>query len=112
MTNLTLLHPILLPRSVVGLLALKKAAIASPMLIPLIVVTVLFNAYIRQQHFRVAEHLPSRECLQKDVQNGQDFDLSFTTNAYLQPELREKIKHPEDLTDARAQEIGLINSST
>jgi hypothetical protein len=96
--------------AVVGLLALKKSAIASPMMFPLIIVTVLFNAYIRQRHFRVAAYLPSRECVQRDLHNGDDFDMAFTSNAFLQPELREKVKYPEGLTDARASEISLITS--
>jgi hypothetical protein len=91
-------------------LALKKSAIASPMMFPLIIATVLFNAYIRQRHFRVAEFLPSRECIQRDLQNGNDFDMAFTTNAFLQPELCEKVKYPEGLTDGQASEISLITS--
>ena len=65
---------------------------------PLIAITILFNAYIRQQHFRVAEHLPSRECMKADLQCGPDFDLSFTTKAYLQEELRDKKLYPENLS--------------
>lgn len=44
-----------------------------------------------------------------DLQNGHDFDTSFTKNAYLQVELRDKVKYPEDLTDERAEELGLVN---
>ena len=69
------------------------------MMVPLIVVTILFNAYVRQQHFRVAAYLPSRECMKADVLNGPEFDLSFTKDAYLQEELREKMKRPTNWTD-------------
>ena len=96
--------------TIVGLMALKKSVIAFPLMIPLIVVTVLFNAYIRQQHFRTAEFLPSRECLKEDLRNGPDFDLSFTKGAYLQEELRHKRKFPENLSDPRAETLGLIDS--
>jgi hypothetical protein len=86
--------------AVAGLLALKKAGIASILMFPLIIITVLFNAYIRQQHFRVTENLTSRECLKTDLQNsGHDFDLSFVKDAYVQPELH---VFPENLSDSRA----------
>lgn len=41
--------------AVIGLLALKQSAMAIPFMLPLIIVTVLFSAYINQEHFRVAE---------------------------------------------------------
>jgi hypothetical protein len=75
---------------------------------PLIAITILFNAYIRQQHFRVAEHLPSRECMKSELQNGPNFDLSFTTGAYLQEELRDKKLYPENLTNENASALGLL----
>jgi hypothetical protein len=62
------------------------------------------------QRLHSTEYLPSRECVQRDLHNGDDFDMAFTTNAFLQPELREKVKYPEGLTDDRASEIGLITS--
>jgi len=96
--------------TIVGLMALKKAVIATPLMIPLIVITVLFNAYIRQQHFRVAEFLPSRECLKEDLRKGRDFDLSFTKGAYLQDEMQDKKKFPENLSDERAEMLGLIDA--
>lgn len=96
---------------VVGLLALKQSVVATPMMIPLIVITILFNAYLRQQHFRVAEYLPSRECLKADLTNGPDFDLSFTKDAYLQGELREKHVNPENLSEERMRELGLTNQA-
>ena len=96
--------------TIVGLMALKKSVIAFPLMIPLIVITVLFNAYIRQQHFRTAEFLPSRECLKEDLRNGPDFDLTFTKGAYLQGEMRYKLKFPENLGDPRAEALGLIDS--
>jgi hypothetical protein len=94
--------------TVVGLLASKQSFIATPLMVPLIVITILFNAYIRQQHFRVAEYLPSRECLKSDLQNGPNFDLSFTTGAYLQEELREKKVYPKNLPADTARELGVL----
>lgn len=80
---------------VVGFLSLKKATIAVPLMIPLPIINFLFNEYIRQQHYRVAMYLPSRQCIKTDVQNGSDFDLSFVRDAYVQDELRTKLKFPD-----------------
>jgi hypothetical protein len=92
-------------------MALQKAVIATPLMIPLIVITILFNAYVRQEHFRVAKYLPSRECMKVDRRNGPDFDLSFTKDAYLQEELRARAKYPENLTEERTLELGLLDDS-
>jgi hypothetical protein len=84
--------------AVAGLLALKKAGIASVLMFPLIIITILFNAYIRQQHFRVTENLTSRECLKTDLQNSSlDFDLSFVKDAYVQPEMH--YVFPKNMSD-------------
>lgn len=96
--------------TIVGLMALKKAVVAFPLMIPLIVMTVLFNAYVHQQHFRAAEFLPSRECLKEDLRNGTDLDLSFTRGAYLQEEMSDKKKFPENLSAQRAEALGLIDA--
>ena len=93
--------------TIVGLMALKKAAIATSMMVPLIIITILFNAYIHQQHFRVAEYLPSCECMKVDRRNGLDFDTSFAERAYLQEEMRDKEKYPDNLTAERAAQLGL-----
>jgi hypothetical protein len=82
------------------------------MMAPLIAITILFNAYIRQQHFRVATYLPSRECMKADMNNGNDFDLSFTKDSYLQEELRVKVKYPENLSAERARVLGLLGLNT
>jgi len=72
--------------TMLGLLGLKKATIASPFFVPLLIITGLFNVYIRQQHFRTAEFLPTRNCLREDMRRS-DHDLGFLKRAYLQPEL-------------------------
>ena len=74
---------------VTGLLALKKATYATPLLVPLIIVTILFQMYIGQKHWDVAGRLPSRKCLQCDRRNEYT-DLGFDGDAYIQPEMRDK----------------------
>lgn len=92
-------------------MALKKAAIAVPLMTPLIVITVLFNAYIREEHFRVAEYLPSRESMKADLDNGVAPDLSFLKGAYLQEELRDTFSLPENLEPERALVLKLDQAS-
>jgi hypothetical protein len=63
---------------------------------PLKITTSLFSVYIRQVHFRVAEFLPTHECLKEDskrrrrrgvnIENGLG-GLEFLRGAYKQPEL-------------------------
>lgn len=64
-------------------------------MIPLPIINVLFDAYIQQQHYRVATYLPSRQCMKTDLENGSDFDLTFVKDAYVQDELQTKFKLPE-----------------
>lgn len=82
--------------TLVGLLALKKAAIATTLMFPLLAITILFNVYIGMRHFYVTEHLPTRDCLQLDrkhfANGGLDFD--FLKNKYLQPSLLQREIHP------------------
>jgi hypothetical protein len=120
---------------VVGLLSLKKATIAVPLMIPLLITTFLFSAYIRKQHFHVASTckswtfvvlwypiyrrlayhvslscaVPSRNCLRQDLKNGPDYDLSFLKDAYLQPEMRTKEIFP-DISMERAVALGLTGN--
>jgi hypothetical protein len=93
--------------TVTGLLALKKAKLATPLMFPLIIVTALFSVYIRQEHYRIATALSSRLCLKKDSRNEKNgFDLTFLREGYLQPELREKVAFPENMND-RIVELGI-----
>jgi calcium permeable stress-gated cation channel len=78
-----------------GFLALKKAAVATIMMFPLIGITIMFNFYIRMQHFVVTKHLPTRDCLQLDRKHFANggLDFSFVKNKYLQPALLEREAH-------------------
>jgi hypothetical protein len=80
-----------------GMFVLKKATYATPTLVPLMIITVLFNFYIRQDHFYVTNHLPTRECLLSDRQYHKEGnrDYSFSRGKYLQPALHSKHVYPE-----------------
>lgn len=98
--------------TVLGLLLLKKSVLAIPLMLPLIFLTGLFSAYIRQEHFRVASFLPLRHCSDVDHERSstEDFDALFR-DAYVQPELQTRVLHPEtghgqSLVEANAEELG------
>lgn len=100
--------------TLVGLLALKKATVATPLMFPLIGFTFWFRFYIGQQHLKVTERLPSRDCLSADLKNkvygGQDF--SFIKGGYIQPELKDKEVFPENFTLDREIDHGDVKYMT
>lgn len=74
----------------------------------LIVVTMLFNGYIRQEHFRVADVLPSNECLKMDLRRGlEEMDTGFLVGAYLQDEMQDKELFPEDMDEKYVSRLDL-----
>ena len=85
--------------TILGFLALKKAVAAMPLMMPLVVITLLFNLYTRQQHYRVGFHVASEECFEMDDMERleeEELDLaSLFKNAYLQPALKVKMVNPD-----------------
>jgi len=93
-----------------GLLSLKLAFTSSTLMIPLIIITVLFNMYIRQMHFKMTEHLPCRIAIRQDLKNvSNNMDFTFLDGLYVQPELRDKEILPENSTVDR--EITIENGA-
>lgn len=82
-----------------GWFGIKKAPVAAGLMVPLLIITILFNYYIRQQHFRVTENLPTGECNEMDYKN-LPMDYSFVRDKYKQPALCS-----EDLEPENAKEI-------
>jgi hypothetical protein len=100
--------------TMVGLLALKKAAIASALMFPLLIITILFTYYINQKHFLMTEFLPTRECLVIDSKRNCEgqMDFSFVRGKYVQPEFREKEVLPENATVEREIAQGFVSFGT
>lgn len=98
--------------TIVGLLALKKVPVASSAMIPLVIVTVLFNIYIRQKHFSATDFLPGIDCVEADRKNNQDgpMDMRFISNQYKQPELRDKTLWPSNASLERQLRYGMVSS--
>ena len=103
--------------TMLGVLALNKSAIASSMMIPLLLITVLFTFYINQQHFDLTEYLPAKDALMVDLRNksnnhGGEVDFDFLKDKYIQPELRDREVWPENLNVEREIEHGCLAFST
>lgn len=98
--------------TIVGFLALKVAPLASSLMFPLVVITVLFNIYIRQKHFMATNFLPGWDCVEADRKNNFDgpMDMSFIGNHYMQPELRDKEVYPSNASLELQLKHGLIQT--
>jgi len=84
--------------TLVGYMMLKKAPVAAPLLVPLFIITILFIWYLRQQHFRVAQHLPSEDCVHYEeifMEEGPNYE--FLRGHYRHPALKHKEIQPDNL---------------
>jgi hypothetical protein len=99
MINLLLVSILISEVTLIGIMSIKEGAVAAALLIPLVIITVLFVFYIKQEHFRVTEFVPSTICKEEDIKNHGTLDLSLLSDKYLQPSLQVKYEYPEtDLT--------------
>ena len=97
--------------TIVGFLALKTAPLASSLMIPLLLVTILFNIYIRQMHFAVTNFLPGCVCAEVDRKNKMDGQMHMkflSMNQYKQPELRDKELYPKNASFERQLQHGIL----
>ena len=73
--------------------------ITKSMTVPLIILTLGFNMYLRIKHFYVTNHLLTRDCLRLDreyhAKKGHNQDFSFVKTKYLQPALGATDAYPE-----------------
>mmetsp|Transcript_1346 Transcript_1346/g.2434 ORF Transcript_1346/g.2434 Transcript_1346/m.2434 type:complete len:887 (+) Transcript_1346:264-2924(+) len=83
--------------TLIGIVFLKLAFIPGVLLVPLIVCTFLFASYLKQQHFKVTEFVPSTVCAVMDRKN-RNMDLDFLKGEYKQSALTEKIAYPDNFT--------------
>lgn len=83
--------------TVMAVLAIKEGAVASPLMIPLFIATILFWLYLEQQHFRVAVYLPSKTCVEVDSARDKLAEIDFDTwfGAYRQEALKVPYVRPE-----------------
>ncbi|CAJ1962995.1 unnamed protein product [Cylindrotheca closterium] len=79
-----------------GMLGLKKQPIANALMLPLTIATILFQIYVKQQHFLMTQYLPTRQAIRADERNSGSEDYSFVQGKFVQPELRVREKYPEN----------------
>jgi len=88
--------------TLIGIMSIKVGLIAASLMVPLFVATVFFLFYIKQQHFRVTEFVPSTLCKDEDIKNHDTLDISFLHNKYLQPSMKVKTEYPYNYTGIMA----------
>jgi hypothetical protein len=92
-----------------GFLASNEAALAIPLLVPLLIINLLFNWYIGQKHRYAANFLPSADCMKidrKKYATGLE-DFSFLIDEFKQNALKAKAEVlPENLSAQREIEFG------
>jgi calcium permeable stress-gated cation channel len=93
----TLASMVVAQLTLIGLLSLKQSHYAGPAMGPLLAMTLLFILFLNDQHAKVSEYLPTRDCILRDSENAFDgaADMDFVRNAYLQPSLRNEPMEPE-----------------
>jgi calcium permeable stress-gated cation channel len=93
----TLTSMVVAQLTLIGLLALKQSHYAGPAMGPLLAMTLLFILFLTDQHAKVSEFLPTRECILRDSENAFNgaSDMDFVRNSYLQPSLRNEPMEPE-----------------
>eukprot|EP00986_Skeletonema_menzelii_P009239 scaffold4151_cov137-Skeletonema_menzelii.AAC.11 len=84
-----------------AVILLKGALTPALLLLPLIVASILFDAYFKKRHYTVTKFLPVGECALVDSQNEGDESLKgLLKGSYLQPALKERMKGvPDDDKD-------------
>lgn len=96
--NGTIFSLILMQIIALGIFGLKKVPVASGLMLPLIVFTLLFNQYCRQRFYHTFQNYSAEDLISKDREDEQNGEmetfLSSLASAYLHPAL-----HPLELSD-------------
>ena len=100
--------------TIFGFLLLKTARIASGLMIPLLIITLLWTVYIHQKHFTATNYLPGCDCVNTDRRNNINgpMDMGFLTDQYIQPELRDKELYPTNASLERQVHFGTIPTNS
>lgn len=89
------------------MLGIKKSIVATTLMIPLILFTLLFRAFLEQRHFDVVECLPSHECHRKDAASDFYITESFE-DMFVKPELLIKEAFPRNIDKKLLNQISLV----
>ena len=78
------------------ILFLKEAFIAAVLMIPLPVVTIIFDVYFKKRHYAITAFLPLGDCAVTDRENESSVIHDLLKDAYLQPALSERVAYPDN----------------
>ena len=91
-TKLSIICMIVAEIVLFAVILLKESFIAAILLVPLIVVTILFDIYFKRRHYYITKYLPLRDCAIVDSDNESRRMMNeWLKGAYLQPALKEKV---------------------
>ena len=78
-----------------AVLFLKGGVVSGPLMIPLIVITILFDLYFKKRHYMVTNFLPLGDCAAKDKEN-EGMTYEWLEDAYLQPAMAKRLDYPDN----------------
>lgn len=103
--RLTLITMVVAEIVLLAILGLKKFYFGF-LLIPIIITTIKYVFQMSARDFSTAMYLPMIKAIEADdARKTSDFD--FVTKAYKQPEMREKVKYPENLSPEMMAELDI-----
>lgn len=82
-----------------AVLLLKEAFVPAILLLPLVVVSIIFDIYLKRRHYFTTHYLPMGECSTVDQQaENEGISSDWLKKSYLQPSLKSRSTIPENLS--------------
>jgi len=80
-----------------AVLFLKGGVVSGPLMVPLIVITILFDLYFKKRHYMVTNFLPLGDCAAKDKENRDEgMTYEWLEDAFLQPAMAKRLDYPDN----------------
>lgn len=111
-TRLSIICMIIAEIVLLAVLLLKEAYVAGFLLLPLVIVSILFDLYLKRRHYSVTQYLPLGECAAlNQAYEMLNADCDWLKDAYLQPALRERSVLPDNYRSNDIMNHETISSS-
>jgi len=96
-TKLSIACMILAEIVLCAVLFLKGGVVSGPLMVPLIVITILFNIYFKKRHYMVTNFLPLGDAAAQDKENRDEgMTYEWLEDAYLQPAMAKRFDFPDN----------------
>ena len=80
-----------------AVLFLKGGVVSGPLMVPLIVITILFDIYFKKRHYMVTNFLPLGDAAAQDKENRDEgMTYEWLEDAYLQPAMAKRVDFPDN----------------